>query len=150
MAASALLVDYMLTVVVSTVAGVVAITSAIPSLSEHRVALAIGFVTLITLANLRGVKEAGTVFAVPTYGFILCVFIMAVVGFYQCIGGCPVAAARAAAAGARHRGGHGDPLVHPARVLVGVDGAHRRRGHLQRRAGVPPAAGARTRRPPWR
>ena len=91
-AASALLVDYMLTVVVSTVAGVVAITSAIPSLSEHRVALAIGFVTLITLANLRGVKEAGTVFAVPTYGFILCVFIMAVVGFYQCIGGCPVAA----------------------------------------------------------
>ena len=90
-AASALLVDYMLTVVVSTVAGVVAITSAIPSLSEHRVALAIGFVTLITLANLRGVKEAGTVFAVPTYGFILCVFIMATVGFFQCLGGCPVA-----------------------------------------------------------
>ena len=91
-AASALLVDYMLTVVVSTVAGVVAITSAVPSLSEYRVPLAIGFVTLITLANLRGVKEAGTLFAIPTYGFIICVFIMAGLGFWRCLGGCPPAA----------------------------------------------------------
>lgn len=90
-AASALLVDYMLTVVVSTVAGVVAITTAIPSLSEHKVALAIGFVLLITLANLRGVRESGTIFAIPTYGFILCVFVMSIVGIAQCIGGCPPA-----------------------------------------------------------
>ena len=141
-AASALLVDYMLTVVVSTVAGVVAITSAIPSLSEHRVALAIGFVTLITLANLRGVKEAGTVFAVPDVrvhpvrlhhgdGRVLPV-----------PGGVPGGRARAAVAGARHRGGHGDPLVHPARLLVGIHGAHRRRGHLERGAGLPPPPGA--------
>jgi amino acid transporter len=90
-AAAALLVDYMLTVVVSTVAGVVAITTALPSASEHKVALAIGFVLLITLANLRGVRESGTVFAIPTYGFILCVFVMAIVGLAKCVGGCPPA-----------------------------------------------------------
>ena len=90
-AASALLVDYMLTVVVSTVAGVVAITSAVPSLQQHKVALAIGFVLLITLANLRGVRESGTLFAIPTYGFIFCVFVMATIGFYKCLGGCPPA-----------------------------------------------------------
>ena len=90
-AASALLVDYMLTVVVSTVAGVVAITTAVPSLSQHRVALSIMFVLLITLANLRGVRESGTIFAIPTYGFILCVFVMAVVGLVKCVGGCPPA-----------------------------------------------------------
>jgi amino acid transporter len=90
-AASALLVDYMLTVVVSTVAGVFAIVSARPSLAEHRVALAIGFVLLITLANLRGVRESGTVFAIPTYGFILCIFIMIAIGVARCVGGCPEA-----------------------------------------------------------
>jgi amino acid transporter len=90
-AASALLVDYMLTVVVSTVAGAVAITSALPSLQQHKVLLAVCFVLLITLANLRGVRESGTLFAVPTYGFILCVVGMAAVGFYRCIGGCPAA-----------------------------------------------------------
>jgi amino acid transporter len=90
-AASALLVDYMLTVVVSTVAGVFAITSAVPSLADHKVILSIGFVLLITLANLRGVRESGTLFAIPTYGFILCVFAMAVVGFARCVGGCPSA-----------------------------------------------------------
>jgi amino acid transporter len=90
-AASALLVDYMLTVVVSTVAGVVAITTAVPSLAPDRVALSIGFVLLITLANLRGVRESGTIFAIPTYGFIACVFVMAVVGLAKCVGGCPPA-----------------------------------------------------------
>jgi amino acid transporter len=90
-AAAALLVDYMLTVVVSTVAGVVAITTALPSTSEHKVAMAIGFVLLITLANLRGVRESGTIFAVPTYGFILCMFVMGMIGIAKCIGGCPPA-----------------------------------------------------------
>jgi amino acid transporter len=91
-AASALLVDYMMTVVVSTVAGVVAITSAAPSLAQHKVILAIGFVLLITLANLRGVRESGTLFAIPTYGFILAIFVMVVVGLGRCFGGCPPAA----------------------------------------------------------
>ena len=89
-AASALLVDYMMTVVVSTVAGVIAIISAVPSLSPYRVVLSMGFVVLITLANLRGVKEAGTLFAVPTYGFIVCIMSLVGVGLVKCASGCPV------------------------------------------------------------
>jgi amino acid transporter len=90
-AASALLVDYMMTVVVSTVAGVIAIISAVPSLSPYRVELSVMFVMLVTLANLRGVKEAGTFFAIPTYGFILCIVALIGVGLVKCTTGCPIA-----------------------------------------------------------
>ncbi len=91
-AAAALLTDYVLTVSVSVVAGVFAITSASPGLAEHKVLLSIGFVVLITLANLRGVKESGTLFAIPTYGFILSIFVMLAVGMSRCLtGGCPQA-----------------------------------------------------------
>ena len=69
-AASALLVDYVMTVAVSVVSGVVAITSAIRSLAPHAVLLSVGFVVVLVLANLRGTKESGRVFAVPTYAFI--------------------------------------------------------------------------------
>jgi amino acid transporter len=91
-AAAALLTDYVLTVSVSVVAGVLAITSAAPGLAEHKVALSVGFVALITLANLRGVREAGTLFAVPTYGFVSMVYIMLGTGFVRCLTGCPEAA----------------------------------------------------------
>ncbi|MGH2661146.1 MAG: APC family permease [Actinomycetota bacterium] len=91
-AAAALLTDYVLTVSVSVVAGVLAITSAAPGLTEHKVALSIGFVILLTLANLRGVKEAGTLFAVPTYGFVAMVYVMLATGFVRCLTGCPQAA----------------------------------------------------------
>jgi amino acid transporter len=80
-AASALLIDYVLTVAVSVVAGVAAITSAAPSLAPHAVELSLAFVVLLSLANLRGVRESGRAFALPTYGFVLCVFAMLVVGF---------------------------------------------------------------------
>ena len=69
-AASALLIDYVLTVAVSVVAGVAAITSAVPELAPHAVGLSIGFVAVLTVMNLRGVKESGRAFAVPTYGFV--------------------------------------------------------------------------------
>jgi len=69
-AGAALLIDYVLTVSVSIAAGVAALTSAMPSLFEYKVALGLLFITLITLANLRGVKESGSIFAVPTYVFI--------------------------------------------------------------------------------
>jgi amino acid transporter len=82
-AASALLIDYVLTVAVSVVAGVAAITSAVPSLAPHAVALSLGFVALLSVANLRGVKESGRAFAFPTYGFVLCVFAMLAVGFVK-------------------------------------------------------------------
>ncbi len=80
-AASALLIDYVLTVAVSVVAGVAAITSAEPSLAPHAVALSLGFVAMLTIANLRGVRESGRAFAVPTYGFVVMIYAMLAVGF---------------------------------------------------------------------
>ncbi|MBV9487083.1 MAG: APC family permease [Frankiaceae bacterium] len=68
--ASALMVDYVLTVAVSVSSGVANITSAVSSLQGHAVGLAVGLVAVITLLNLRGVRESGTAFAIPTYAFI--------------------------------------------------------------------------------
>lgn len=82
-AGSALLIDYVLTAAVSVSAGVAAITSAVPVLYSHRVILAIFFLTLVTIINLRGVRESGTIFAVPTYFFILSIALLIVVGVYQ-------------------------------------------------------------------
>ncbi len=92
-AAASLLIDYVLTVSVSLSAGVLAITSAFPSLAGQRVNLALGFLVLLTVANLRGVKEAGTVFAVPTYTFVAAIFVMVGVGLVRCATGCPIAEA---------------------------------------------------------
>ena len=86
-AASALLVDYVLTVAVSVVAGVAAITSAVPGLSRHAVSLSVGFVVLLTLVNLRGVKESGKAFAAPTYAFLLGVYVMFAVAAYRLLAG---------------------------------------------------------------
>jgi amino acid transporter len=69
-AAAALLVDYVMTVTVSVTSGVVAVTSAFPALSRHAVALAIVLVVVLTLMNLRGTRESGRAFAVPTYAFV--------------------------------------------------------------------------------
>ncbi|MBI4259657.1 MAG: APC family permease [Actinobacteria bacterium] len=90
-AAAAILTDYVLTVAVSMTAGTVAVTSAAPSLTPYRVEIALVFVALVTLANLRGVREAGRIFAVPTYGFVAVVYITLATGFVRCLGGCPVA-----------------------------------------------------------
>jgi len=90
-AASALLADYVLTVAVSVTAGVDAIVSAAAGLASFKVGMAIGFILLVTLANLRGVKESGTLFALPTYGFVLSVYVLLVTGFVKCLGGCPQA-----------------------------------------------------------
>ncbi|MCU1600864.1 MAG: Amino acid/polyamine/organocation transporter, superfamily, partial [Frankiales bacterium] len=75
-AASALLVDYVLTVAVSVVAGIAAVTSAVPSLATHAVALSVVAIVVLTMVNLRGVKESGRAFAVPTYGFVAIVLLM--------------------------------------------------------------------------
>jgi amino acid transporter len=88
-AAAALLVDYTMTVVVSIVAGVFAIGSALPAANEHKVILAIAFVWLVTIANLRGTRESGVLFAVPTYGFVASIMILISVGLFQCLNGCP-------------------------------------------------------------
>jgi amino acid transporter len=91
LAASALLVDYVMTVSVSVVAGVDAIISAAPALAQSDVSLAVLFAVLVAVVNLRGVKESGILFAVPTYGFVLCVYIMLMTGFTKCLDGCPTA-----------------------------------------------------------
>src|SRR3982751_1916317 len=80
-AASALLIDYVLTVAVSVVAGVAAITSAAPGLAAHAVGLSLAGVAVLSVMNLRGVKESGRAFAVPTYGFVAAIYAMLAVGF---------------------------------------------------------------------
>jgi amino acid transporter len=95
-AAAALLTDYVLTVSVSVVAGVFAITSAVSGLDHLKVELSVGFVALITLANLRGVKESGRLFAIPTYGFIASIFVLMATGLAKCaFSACPTAVAPA-------------------------------------------------------
>jgi amino acid transporter len=75
-AASALLIDYVMTVAVSVVSGVAAITSAAPSLDGHAVSLSVFFVVVLAWMNLRGVRESGRWFAAPTYAFIAVVYLM--------------------------------------------------------------------------
>ncbi|MDP9219907.1 MAG: APC family permease [Actinomycetota bacterium] len=91
-AASALLVDYVLTVAVSVVAGVAAITSAVPALVPHAVVISSAFVAMLGVMNLRGVKESGRIFALPTYGFVLCIGALLAVGAWRIAAGHPVLA----------------------------------------------------------
>jgi amino acid transporter len=100
-AASSLLIDYVLTVAVSVVAGVAAITSAIPSLAPHAVALSLGFTAMLCLVNLRGIKESGRAFAIPTYGFVAAIFAMLLVGFGKLAFGAGLSA-ESAGYGLRH------------------------------------------------
>jgi amino acid transporter len=79
-AGSSLLVDYVLTVAVSVSAGVAAITSAVGGLADYRVLLCLIAIAIIAVANLRGVKESGRVFAVPTYAYIISLVVLLVVG----------------------------------------------------------------------
>jgi amino acid transporter len=91
-AAAALLVDYILTVAVSVTAGVLALTSAAPSLEAHKVVISLGFVVLLTVANLRGVRESGILFALPTYAFVAAMYVLVGTGVAKCwAGACPEA-----------------------------------------------------------
>jgi amino acid transporter len=85
--ASALLVDYVLTVAVSVSSGVQNAATAIPSLRGHEVQVAIGLVIFLTAMNLRGVRESGKAFAVPVYAFILGIVGMGLVGVVQVVTG---------------------------------------------------------------
>ncbi|MGY1744930.1 APC family permease [Blastococcus sp. SYSU D00695] len=81
--ASALLVDYVLTVAVSVSSGTDNIISAFPSLDEHRLAIALTLVAVLAAANLRGVRESGKAFAVPTYLFVAGIMVMIVTGLVR-------------------------------------------------------------------
>lgn len=79
-AGAALLIDYVLTVAVSVAAGVAAMTSAFPALFRYRVPLCVVAVALIAVANLRGIRESGKIFAAPTYLFIVSIGAMVIYG----------------------------------------------------------------------
>ncbi|GFG69143.1 DNA-binding protein [Mycolicibacter senuensis] len=81
--ASALMVDYVLTVAVSISSGVANIGSAIPYIADHKVAFAVGTVVVVAAANLRGIRESGTAFAFPTYAFMIGIFAMLGWGLFQ-------------------------------------------------------------------
>ncbi len=98
-AAGALLVDYVLTVSVSVAAGVAAITSAIPDLAGHKVVIGLVCVAGIAFANIRGVRESGRLFAVPTYFFIASFGVLLVGGFYRIVTGSLERVAPSAVAG---------------------------------------------------
>ena len=104
--ASALLVDYVMTVSVSVSSGVDNIISAVPGLHSYRLLMALTFVALLTAVNLRGVREAGFAFAVPTYMFTAGVFVMIATGLFRTlVGDAPVS--ESASHGIRETHGYG-------------------------------------------
>ncbi|MBD2296656.1 amino acid permease [Anabaena sphaerica FACHB-251] len=82
-AGGSLMIDYILTVTVSISAGTAALTSAIPALQSHTVLLCLLFIFLLMLANLRGVKESGQIFMIPTYAFIASIFLLIGIGLFK-------------------------------------------------------------------
>jgi len=86
-AAASLLIDYVLTVAVSVAAGVAAITSAVPGWGPYRVEVALAFILLLTVGNLRGVRESGRIFAIPTYFFIVSILGMLAIGAWRSLTG---------------------------------------------------------------
>ncbi len=86
-AGAALLTDYILTVAVSISSGVAQIASAFPAVAPHRVVISIGLVMLVMLINLRGVKESGITFAIPTYFFVIMMYVTIIVGLVRVITG---------------------------------------------------------------
>ena len=151
--ASALLVDYVLTVAVSVSAGTDNIISAFPGLNEHRVLIAVCLVALLAAANLRGVRESGRAFAVPTYLFISGIAVMIVTGLIRWFftdGG--LVAETAAVHGlsrARLRTARRprSAVLRPPGLRVRVYRPDRGRGDRQRRPGVQSRRRAGTRPP---
>lgn len=86
-AGASLMIDYVLTVTVSIASGVDALNSAVPLLLPFKVTVCLVFIFLVMLANLRGVRESGRIFMVPTYAFIVSVFILIIFGLYHSVTG---------------------------------------------------------------
>src|SRR5208282_5065796 len=93
LADAALMIDYLLNVAVGISAGIGALVSAVPRLEPHTLALCLAVLVILTVVNLRGVKEAGSAFIAPTYLFVGTLAIVIVIGFYKVVasGGHPVA-----------------------------------------------------------
>jgi len=85
-AAAGLMIDYVLTVAVSVASGTAAVTSAVPSLSPAAVPIGVGAIAVVLAGNLRGVRQAGSLFAAPTYAFIAAIGVLIAVGLAQAAG----------------------------------------------------------------
>jgi amino acid transporter len=101
LAAASLMVDYVLTAAVGISAGVGALVSAVPSLQRHTLIMCLGILTILTLVNLRGVRETGAIFLVPTYLFIACLLGMIAIGLFKAIAA----------------NGHPVPIVAPPKLM---------------------------------
>jgi amino acid transporter len=106
LAAASLMVDYILTAAVGISAGVGALVSAVPSLQPHTLSMCLGILALLTFVNLRGVRETGGIFMIPTYLFIACLLGMIAIGVYKVIAA----------------GGHPVPIVAPPRLMSATAG----------------------------
>ena len=84
-AAGALLIDYVMTVAVSTTSAIEQIISIVPELADGRLVMAVAAVTLITVGNLRGLRESGNIFAIPTYLFVGSAMLMIVIGVFRIV-----------------------------------------------------------------
>jgi amino acid transporter len=109
LAAAALMIDYVLTAAVGISAGVGALVSAIPSLLPHTLAMCLGILLLITLVNLRGVRETGGIFMVPTYLFVGTLLITILIGLFKAL-----------AAGGHPTPVIAPPSIPPATAMVGA------------------------------
>jgi hypothetical protein len=106
LAGAALMIDYILNVAVGISAGVGAIVSALPKLQPYTLPLCLGILIVLTIVNLRGVREAGVAFMIPTYLFIACLLGMVVVGLFHVM----------------TYGGHPVPVIAPPKVKSAVEG----------------------------
>ena len=139
-AAAALLIDYVMTVSVSTAAAIAQIQSVIPAAYDVRIEIAFVSIALITIANLRGLRESGNIFAVPTYLFVVLALAIVALGVFHILTGTVVPVPPEPDAGSVRDRDHRHPA--PAQGLRRrLGGADRRRGHRQRRAGVQAARG---------
>jgi amino acid transporter len=99
-AGASLMIDYVLTVAVSVAAGVAAIVSAFPHLHEYLVPLSVACIAVIAYGNMRGVRESGAMFSLPTYGFLLAMLLLLVFGVLKAFGAPEVSQAIVAEPGA--------------------------------------------------
>ena len=106
LAAASLMVDYVLTAAVGISAGVGALVSAVPSLQRHTLIMCLGILIVLTLVNLRGVRETGGIFLVPTYLFIVCLLGMIAIGLFKSIAA----------------NGHPVPVVAPPKLMSATAG----------------------------
>ena len=143
-AAGALLIDYVLTVAVSIAAGVAAITSAFPEWHLNRVEMTLGFVVVLTLGNLRGIRESGRIFALPTYFFVVSLLALIAAGAWRALNGTH-SAGRGRRSDRANRPGVDDvPAAYG--VLERLHGDDRRRGGVERRARIQATRGEERRR----